>query len=204
MTGQSIDWKRHADAVFAPLRSIDRSWLPASLQRHTRLLDTAMRSPTTRRFLYRYLPAADALAVNDIAEPGWAMGGYKHRQQLVIRLGAFACAIPLRHTIDLSERAQLRHVLDDEIYQQVVKQGGTLVRSDISEAYRQAMASGDIAFLIAAMGISVLEHVAPQDRLFIQHHIRSQFARKVWAMRRKDLECDGDRAVEIINQSGHV
>lgn len=204
MTSHSIDWKRRADAAFAPLRSIDRSWLPESLRQHPQLLEVAALCVTTRRLLYNCLPKASTSTAVDIVEPDWARGGHKKQQRIVIRLGALACATPLRRTIEQSELAMLYRVIDDETYRDAMTQAAVLIRNNIDNDYRQAMRSGEIAFFIVAMGISVLESVAPQDAPFIHRNIRWQFARKAWAMRRADLICDRDCVIEILDQGGDV
>lgn len=204
MNSDSLRWKHRAAAAFAPLRSIDRSWLPESLRQHTKLLNVAMLGATTRRLLYSYLPTTSPDDVGAITVPDWAQGGYEQQQRTVTRLGAFACAPSLRRTIEQTQRDVLRRVVDDETYRDIVTQTVALVATDLTDAYDEAMNLGDADCFIAAMGISVLEQYAPQDAAFIRHRIRFQFSRKVWAMRRADLDCDRDRVAEILNQDGNV
>lgn len=204
MNSHAFNWKERAACAFAPLRAIDRSWLPTSLQKHARLLDAGMLSLTARRLLYRHVASIYAGNRADVTIPEWARGGYKAQQRSIVRLGVFACARPLRRTVLQSQRAMLQRVVDDATYIAAVTAEAALIADDIDDAYRRAMQSGNIACFIAAMGISVLEKVSPQDGLFVQHTIRCQFSRDVWLMRRTDLTCDRERALEILHGNDHA
>lgn len=205
MTGNTVDWKRRAEAAFAPLHSIDRSWFPKSLRQHARLLDVAMLGAKTRRLLYAYLPKADSGPLdNPVALPAWAEGDHSRQRLAVLRLGAFACAVPMRHTIEQQRLNEIRRAIDDDMYCDALRQTVALIENDISDAWRSAMQLGEIHFFIVAMGISVLQSVAPEDDAFIRHRLRYQFARKIWTLRRSDLICNRDRANEILGQDANV
>ena len=201
----STDWKRRAEVAFAPLRSIDRSWFPESLRPHAKLLDLAMLGATTRRLLYTYIPKIDSNVFSgETAIPGWAQLDHVALRQMVLSLGAFACAVPLRHIIEQTELSEVRRAIDDDMYRNAVTQEAALIQNDIGVAFRRALQAGDVHHFIAAMGISVLQSVAPQDEAYIEHRLRYHFSRKAWTLRRSDLICDSGRVIEILNQDGNV
>lgn len=205
MTSHEIAWKYRAENAFAPLRSIHRSWLPESLRRQTQLLDVAMLGATTRRLLYTHVAKICASVLGDeINVPGWARGDYAAQRCTVLRLGALACADPLRRTIEQAELAEVRRAIDEKMYRDAVTQDGALVQNDIQAAYRDALQARDTGHFIAAMGLSVLQCVAPQDEAFIEQRLRYYFARKAWALRQPHLICNRDRVVDILNQDGNV
>lgn len=205
MTTHTAEWKQRAELAFAPLRSIDRSWLPDALRQHTKLLDVSMLGATTRRLLYTYLPKVDAkMFAGDIAVPGWAQLDHVALRRMVLRLGAFACALPLRHTIEQSQLVDVRRAIDDETYRDAATQETALVHDDINADYQQALRAGNIEHFIAAMGMSVLQQIAPRDELFIECRLRYHFSSKAWQLRRPDLSCDSSRAIEILNRDGSV
>lgn len=205
MTTHIAEWKQRAELAFAPLRSIDRSWFPDALRQHTKLLDVSMLGATTRRLLYTYVPKVDAkMFSGEIAVPGWAQLDHIAIRRMVLRLGAFACATPLRLTIEQSQLADVRRAIDDETYRDAVIQATPLIHNDISADYQQALQAGNIQHFVAAMGMSVLQQIAPQDEFFIEFRLRYHFSSKAWQLRQSELSCDSGRAIEILNQVGNV
>lgn len=205
MTSHEIAWKSRAENAFAPLRSIHRSWLPDSLRQQTPLLDVAILGSTTRKMLYAHVAKLCAPMRGDkIDAPAWGRGDYAAQRNTVLRLGAFACADPLRRTIEQAELTEVRRAIDADVYREAVTQDGALVQSDVFAAYRDALQAGDIGHFIAAMGLSVLQSVVPQDKEFVERRLRYYFARKAWALRQSNLTCNRDRFHDILSQAVNV
>lgn len=136
------------------------------------------------------------------AVPKWAQQGVVAQRRAVLRLGAHACSTPLRRTVEQSELGSLRHVIDEETYREALTQDAALIRNNVNDAFRQAMLAGDVLHFVAAMGLSVLQSVMPQDELFIRQSLRYLFSTRAWSLRRPDLVCDSAQVIKVLNQSG--
>jgi len=201
MTNTTDDWKRRAEAICAPLREIDRSWLPESLLENVKLLDAGMLGQTTRRIVYNAIAnGSRRSAKTDFVLPVWAEQGPTSQRHTVLRLGALSSSTPIRHTIERSDLRVLRQVVDEEIYRQALTQEEALIRDDIDGAYWSALRAGDIQHFIAAMGMSVLQCAAPNDAAFIEQSARYLFSTKAWSLRRTDLVCDTGQVMKILMQ----
>jgi len=119
------------------------------------------------------------------------------------RIGAFACADPLRRAIERAELADVRRAIDDETYCGALAQDVALVQTDLLAPYRDALETGDIGHFIPAMGLSVLQSVVPQDGAFMERRLRYYFSRKTWSLRQPHLTCNRDRFIDIVEEGGN-
>lgn len=204
MTSNEMAWKSRAEAAFTPLRSIHASWLPDALRQNSRLLDAAMLGASTRRLLYGHVAKVFMpVGGQEIDMPEWAPVDPAAQRGFVLRLGAFACADPLRRTIERAELADVHRAIDDETYCGALEQDVALVQNDLFAAYRESLATGDVGHFIPAMGLSVLLSVVPQDGAFTERRLRYYFSRKAWALRQPHLTCNRDRFIEILGEAGN-
>ena len=68
-----FDWKQRAEAAFAPLRSMHRSWLPAALRKNEGLLDAGMLTVAARRLIFRHLLLNNSRAARPFELPMWVV-----------------------------------------------------------------------------------------------------------------------------------
>jgi len=200
VTSKNTDWKRRAEAVFAPLREIDRSWLPRSLQDKERLLDVAMLRQSTRKLIYKCLSGdGRAIATADVSVPLWAQKGAAAQRRTVMRLGALACSAPIKRTIEQMNLGALRRAIGEASYREALDLDDAMIRNSLEKSYWQAMRDGDIQCFIGAMGLSVLHSATPQDDAFIRQNLRFLFSTRAWSLRRTDLTCDSDKICELLS-----
>ena len=203
MTQANVDWKSRAAALFASLPTVDRSWLPEPLQRDGGLLDVAMLGQTTRRLVYKCLLHRDRAGVDaNVVPPSWARQDPASQRRLVLRLGALACSMPLRRTIEKDELAALLHVIDERTYREALALDSPLIANDVDDAFRRAVRADRIGYFLAGIGLSVLQSAGPEHDAVVRLRLRYLFSAMAWSAKRTDLVCDRERVVGLLDRMG--
>lgn len=202
MKAPAADWKRQARALFVPLASVHGSWFPKALRRHVRLLDAAGQS--TGKLLRRCLPAGgERIAGGGESLPAWAEWDAASQRRLVLRLGAIACAAPIRRSIAKNDLDALRGVIGDEIHREAIAATAAaepLVGADLSEDYRRALGANRLGQFLTGIGLSVLLRARGENRPYVSFRLRYLFPAAAWSARRTDLGCNESAVARLLRQ----
>ncbi len=208
MTVAGTDWRKLAGQVFAPLRFVDREWLPMAARHSRSILATASKCTVAAKVLRRYLPdesvsapiGPDALKT----APSWATWPAAAQRHLVRRLGTIACAPYLRLLVSKPELDKVRGSIDPDSHREALSMHAGLVYTDIRAEFEEALSADELAPFIATVGIAILRQTVPDRHRFLLFRLKYLFPRAAWRPSFPELTCNSELLLALLNTGDGV
>lgn len=195
-------WKRRFETLFAPISTVHESWLSRAITGQTALLDAAVAGRTARRLLRRYLPVPgeEPLPRESDTVPAWAKLDARSQRRLVLRLGAIACAAPIRRSVAKADLDLLRDAIGEKIHLEALAEVGVLVDVDLGEDYRRALETKRLRSFFIGVGLGILLSGDAENRPYVAFRLRYLFPASAWPARRTFLEPNEKLLARLLQQ----